>query len=713
MVSTAVDVIDGVSSDAAIKIVRGICTANVTLSGLAAITTTEGAMTPADGDRFLLAGQTDATTRLIYQARAGAWDIAPESDGARDLRDGTLVKTQGGVMYHLTTSDPIEPGTTSLAWERIDSLSVTARAVVVETVSALKALSGMVDGQPAATLGYYTPGDGGGGDFYWNAASTATANDGTVLLPTGQSAGTAGRLLRIYSGAINVRWFGAKGDNSANDTAAIQAAVDACFGTAASPNATNSSFSNKRLFFPEGHYLINSPIVLTKVHGGHISGAGRFATRIVNSAGGKVFTTNGMAYTHLSDLYLGGTGSSPCFELDWDNTSGTSLQANEFENIFFTGGSHGIRIGTTGYMGSESVIKNCFFDLHTTAGIETCNSNALQNTVFGGNFQECAIGVLVTNGNVNVYSAGFQINTAWDIKVLNSADDCVQVSGCRSESDNFLFLSNNITAHVSGCNQLDSTSGYFCDAGGYTILDNCISWNGRIASHAAPLSLRNCTFGRSDWLSPQNTDNNVMMTAENVRVMTGGGPNSGSLSALSSERGNHIIGSGNIILAGRNLYDWENSGGRTDTWTRGSRGTIFQFNSPVTSTSNPAASTGYLVEGITEHPQLRNARGYQHLVCRGRVAVSASVATFTLPAKARALQVVLNMETAAGAGTINVGDSGSATRYFNAQTVAGTGVTVSAVKEYGYTSGDTITVTPTGVTGSPVGYVAIDYVVEV
>ena len=54
-----------------------------------------------------------------------------------------------------------------------------------------------------ATEGSYI---GGGGTFYWDATSTATDNGGTVVKAT---AVATGRWLRVYSGAIDIKWFGA------------------------------------------------------------------------------------------------------------------------------------------------------------------------------------------------------------------------------------------------------------------------------------------------------------------------------------------------------------------------------------------------------------------------------------------------------------------------------------------------------------------------
>lgn len=223
--STSTDVIDGISTSTALKApVRGVTTTNITLSGLSAISTVEGSMTPADGDRFLLTGQTTASQNLIYVARSGAWEVAKDSDGARDLRDGTMVKTQGGVIYHLTTADTIVPGTTSLTWVRIDNVGSTGEVAVVQTIAALKALTGLTDGQIVNVACYYTctTPDGGGGPFKWDAASTASDNGGTIIAP---DAGGTGRWRRVDISTISVLWFGAKGDGTTDDTAAFNTAM--------------------------------------------------------------------------------------------------------------------------------------------------------------------------------------------------------------------------------------------------------------------------------------------------------------------------------------------------------------------------------------------------------------------------------------------------------------------------------------------------------
>lgn len=88
-------------------------------------------------------------------------------------------------------------------------------------------------------LGYHHKGDGGGGTFYWDNSSVEPADSGTIFNTT-----TTGRWKRLYNESINVKWFGAVGDGSNNDTAAIQAAFD----------------KKKSIYFPPGNYKISQTI---------------------------------------------------------------------------------------------------------------------------------------------------------------------------------------------------------------------------------------------------------------------------------------------------------------------------------------------------------------------------------------------------------------------------------------------------------------------
>jgi len=82
--------------------------------------------------------------------------------------------------------------------------------MILETINALRNNSGTQPNDVCCVLGYSSPGDGGGGTFYWDASSSQSDNDGTIISPGGPT----GRWKRLYDGEINVKWFGIKGDGS-------------------------------------------------------------------------------------------------------------------------------------------------------------------------------------------------------------------------------------------------------------------------------------------------------------------------------------------------------------------------------------------------------------------------------------------------------------------------------------------------------------------
>lgn len=97
----------------------------------------------------------------------------------------------------------------------------------VQTIADLKStdVTTLTDKQQALVAGYYAPGDQGGGPFYYDAGSSDADNGGTIFQP---DAG-AGRWKRIYSGAVNVKWFGLA-LNGSDETAKLQSAINAVTG---------------------------------------------------------------------------------------------------------------------------------------------------------------------------------------------------------------------------------------------------------------------------------------------------------------------------------------------------------------------------------------------------------------------------------------------------------------------------------------------------
>lgn len=89
--------------------------------------------------------------------------------------------------------------------------------------------------------GYTTSGDGGGGLFVLTN-TTANANTGTRFAVTAQSYSWE----RVRDGVINVRWFGAKGDGTTDDTTAFSNAIQF------------ANVNGGRVYIPSGTYKVTS-----------------------------------------------------------------------------------------------------------------------------------------------------------------------------------------------------------------------------------------------------------------------------------------------------------------------------------------------------------------------------------------------------------------------------------------------------------------------
>jgi hypothetical protein len=280
---------------------------------------------------------------------------------------------------------------------------------------------------------------------------------------------TARELIRLAhsGGAVYAGNYGVVADDTTDDTAALQAAVDACFGPYASPKAREDY---RLLVLPPGIIKITSPIALSRgLNGGMIVGQGRFATQIrQNTSATSALVTNGCQYSHFANFMIRTEGGI-CFDLDYDGsgTNGCALQSNTFANIFFDAGDRaeaaaiGCRIGNGGYMGSENIFFNCFW-IRCKYGINTLNFNALQNTIIGGNMQTNQWGVYAGSGSVTLIdSVGFQQSSQYDIEASASAYDTMVINSCRTESPNFVKPGSQGVV-ITGCTfQGPDTAGYF------------------------------------------------------------------------------------------------------------------------------------------------------------------------------------------------------------------------------------------------------------
>lgn len=111
----------------------------------------------------------------------------------------TVVKLQNKNVANLAPTDA-----QAFAWQASGN-NWTPVSLQVSTVTQLRAVPPVTATAVINLQGFGTGGDGGAGTFYWNSSSTLPDDGGTIFQVTGIS---TGRWIRLFSGPLNVAWFG-------------------------------------------------------------------------------------------------------------------------------------------------------------------------------------------------------------------------------------------------------------------------------------------------------------------------------------------------------------------------------------------------------------------------------------------------------------------------------------------------------------------------
>lgn len=185
--------------------------------------------------KFYQSGTTTAFNMATDSTGGTTLDKCQLDSSGYPTTDGTTrfiphVNQKYKIALYLNSTDADNNATGNADWvidavSQVSTLSLSGGSTA--TLTTLKAITGQADNESIIMLGYASEGDGGGGIFFYDSASSATSNDITIVTPDSGS----GRWLRIYDGDVNVMWGGG------STTAEIQAVWDA-FNTVYHPNGT-------------------------------------------------------------------------------------------------------------------------------------------------------------------------------------------------------------------------------------------------------------------------------------------------------------------------------------------------------------------------------------------------------------------------------------------------------------------------------------------
>lgn len=283
-------------------------------------------------------------------------------------------------------------------------------------------------------------------------------------------------------GGLNVKanGFGAKGDGVTDDTAAIQAALNAV------------ASSGGQVYLPAGKYVISNTLTLPPINsnlrGGMLAGAGHNATQLYlkNSSAKDMILVNGQFWT-IRDLNLDGNYPS--------NASGHGIIVNFtktiLQNLYIANTKQdGIRIIAAAQAAHATFLNNIYvfscqgngintstgaYDLKATniwigssgaAGLLINSTEQHWNNLHSwGNAAE---GVKITAGDhcrfTNCY---FETNASHGLSVNNAKDTIVGGSHIWANAGHGIYLFNAPGAVISGCVITDNSNAVFNQDGIY------------------------------------------------------------------------------------------------------------------------------------------------------------------------------------------------------------------------------------------------------
>lgn len=285
---------------------------------------------------------------------------------------------------------------------------------------------------------------------------------------------------------LNVKEFGAKGDNEADDHDAIQNCIDAAYGAASDPHGNANVTLNKAVYFPAGHYKIGSPLMLTAVQSGHLFGDGRMATWIANPYGTHVFDSDGLENTVFERMRVDATGAGACFNVDVPTKSAImSIKNNSWYDVMTVAGTHGLRIGASDIGGENMVLSNCYLQQHTVAAVELISTQAIGGTMIGGNLASSVIGILNSGGCWGAVIGTCFINhdvqavdptNRADVKNLCDSKNVMYIANVRTESSNVVYNDSGINMVLTGINHAKNINrGYlYRGSGGCIYISGCM-----------------------------------------------------------------------------------------------------------------------------------------------------------------------------------------------------------------------------------------------
>lgn len=326
-----------------------------------------------------------ATEAIYTKSLGGAEDLLLDASNSP-----TVIQTRAGKELEITkiNSSTIpysgkfgDPSMVSIKDHLDTKANTVSSAYVIDTVDDFGTVPSGIDTVIVKDMNR-------GGTFIYDATQSAVNNGGTIF----------DGWVRQYSGAVNVKWFGAKGDGVADDTVAIQEAID---------NVTYI-LKNGSVFIPAGIYNISyqgTTDTVDKVS--DTMPIGQFNNCITIYSSGGNDTTD--IYRNSEKIILFGEGRSTVLKIVTDNSIGIrhSLSSCKIQDI-------SIKSGNIAY--NNIGIALFPIDVNDTTRQQFTNYNIISNLFI----VDCKEAIALTYGaKVAGYASGCWYNTFNSITIHN------------------------------------------------------------------------------------------------------------------------------------------------------------------------------------------------------------------------------------------------------------------------------------------------------
>jgi hypothetical protein len=275
--------------------------------------------------------------------------------------------------------------------------------------------------------------------------------------------------VKSFTTKQNVKYYGAKGDGSTDDTAAIQSAIDSYPGT---------------LHFPQGTYIINSKLSIS-ISNLRLSGD-QAIIRVVRPVEDAVDIENNYG------IYISGDA----------NQNSVSISGINFDGSGYWGGiySEPLKIGDGwGAGGYPNIDEDDYTTTRTNFSISNCTFDGTYFEPIRLTNVQCNVSsVSISNVNDDSNQGAIQIRNTNDISLDNINVDTFTYKAINTNYSDGVRYSNIVCRNGGSGTSLDFYFGHFnrnCS------IVNCHSYGGysplKVSYNATNVSISNCTFDGS------------------------------------------------------------------------------------------------------------------------------------------------------------------------------------------------------------------------